>query len=94
MGILETRWEADYEGHKVTVFRNEVTKGFNLEWDGSEIARRSWSWIGLGKLEGTAEHNGEPVEVQVAIEWGGLRQLDGTCTLSVGGKEIVATRIR
>lgn len=91
MGLLETRWEAQHEGHNITVFRNELTKGFTVEWDGREIARRSWSWIGLGEVAGTAQVDEEPIEVHVLIDWGGL---DGQCTVTVGGRPIVADRIR
>lgn len=94
MGILGTRWEAKYEGHEIAVSRNELTKGFKLEWDGTEIARRTWSWIGLGELQATAELDGKPVDVHVAIEWGGLSALDGTCTITVGGKKIPTTHVK
>jgi len=40
MGILGTVWEAEYEGHKLVVSRNELTKGFKLEWNGIDIAHR------------------------------------------------------
>jgi hypothetical protein len=88
MGMLGTRWQARYEGHTIVVSRNEWTKGFKIEWDGEEIARRTWSLIGLGELNGTAEVEGKPVEVHVALEWGGLKQLDGTCTITVDGQEV------
>lgn len=85
MGILGTRWEAKWEGHAIVVARNEWTKGFKLEWDGEEIARRTWSWIGLGELSASVELEGRSVEVHVAIEWGGL---EGRCTIRVDGTEV------
>ena len=94
MGILGTRWEGTYEGHSIVVSRNELTKGFQIDWDGQEIAKRSWSWIGLGELAGTAELNGKPVEVHVALEWGGLKQLDGTCTVTVDGTKVPVERAK
>ncbi|MBX3270319.1 MAG: hypothetical protein KF729_08655 [Sandaracinaceae bacterium] len=93
MGLLETRWEAQHQGHRIVVFRNELTKGFSLEWDGEELARRRWSWIGLGTLAGTAEVDGEPVEVHVELDWGG-DGLNGTCTITVGGQRVTASRVR
>lgn len=85
MGILSTRWEGDYRDHKVVVSRNELTKGFSIEWDGQEIARRTWSWIGVGELRATQELDGTPAEVHVTIEWGGL---NGKCTVLVDGTEV------
>ncbi len=94
MGILGTRWEAEFEGHHLTVSRNELTRGFSLEWDGQEIARRSWSLVGLGELHGSAESEGRHHEVSVAIQWGGFSQLDGTCTIKIDGTEIPVRHIR
>jgi len=91
MGMLQTRWTADYRGHALVVSRNEVTKGFSLSWDGVEIGRRTWSWVGLGTLSATAEIDGEPVEVHAAITWGGLSALDGKCEITVGGESIAVT---
>jgi hypothetical protein len=88
MGILGTRWEGEHAGHRIVVSRNELTKGFAIEWDGVEIARRTWSWIGLGELQATADLEGKPVDVRVSIEWGGLSQLDGRCTATVDGKPV------
>lgn len=93
MGLLGTRWEAAYEGHNITVARNELTKGFSVEWDGVEIARRAWSFIGLGELHGSAEHAGRPVEVHVALEWAGLGS-DGTCKITVDGAPVAVTHVR
>ena len=94
MGLLSTRWEGEYEGHALAVSRDELTKGFKLEWDGVEIARRTWSWIGLGALDATAEVNGAPVEVHVAIRWGGLSELEGTCTIAIDGEEIAVKLVK
>ena len=94
MGILGTRWEAEYQGHAIVVSRNELTKGFKIDWDGKEIAHRTWSWIGLGELHGSVELSGKPVEVHVAIQWGGLSELDGACTVKVDGKEIPVTHVK
>lgn len=88
MGILGTRWEAEYEGHHLVVSRNELTKGFKLEWDGEEIARRKWSLVGLGELHGSAEAKGRPVTVKVVIYWGGVSEMDGKCLITVDGVEI------
>jgi hypothetical protein len=87
MGLLATRWEANNDGHTIVVSRNEWTKGFTIEWDGDEIARRTWSWIGLGELQATVELDGRSVEVHVALEWAGTKQLDGSCTITVDGQQ-------
>lgn len=94
MGILATRWEGTHEGHAIVVSRNEIGRGFKIEWDGEVIASRSWSWIGLGELEGTAEAAGKPVDVKVALEWAGFKELDGRCTVTVNGDEIPMTHVK
>ena len=94
MGILGTRWEAEFDGHKISVNRNELTKGFNIEWDGTEIARRTWSLIGLGELHGSAVAKGKEVDVKVVIHWGGLSELDGKCEITVGGQPVTVHHIK
>lgn len=95
MGILSTRWEGEHQGHRVAVVRNELTKGFAIEWDGEVIAERSWSWIGHGKLTATAELGGEPVEIRSALGWGGAwGGLAGKCTVHVGDAEVPMTRTK
>jgi hypothetical protein len=94
MGLLGTRWEASFQGHKIVVARNELTRGFNLEWDGEEIASRRWSLIGLGELHASAESEGRHVDVKVAIRWGGFSELDGKCIITVDGVEIPVTHVK
>ncbi|MCB9592803.1 MAG: hypothetical protein H6719_08725 [Sandaracinaceae bacterium] len=93
MGLLKTRWETEHDGHALAVARDELTKGFVIEWDGVVIARRSWSWIGLGELHGTADVDGSPREIHVALEWGGLSALDGECTVTVDGEAVPMKKI-
>jgi hypothetical protein len=88
MGILGTEWEASFEGHKLEVHRNELTKGFALKWDGTEIAHRTWSLVGLGELHAFAEADGKHHDVKVAIHWGGLSEMNGKCTITVDGKDV------
>lgn len=94
MGLLGTRWEAQYEGHRLVVSRNELTRGFKIEWDGEEIASRVWSLLGLGELHGSAEAKGRPVDVHVKIYWGGFSELDGVCQITVDGKEIPVEHVK
>ena len=91
MGWLATRWEGTYEGCSVAVARNELTRGFKLEWNGHEIAHRTWSWIGLGELHATAELGERTVDVKVAIEWGGL---NGKCTVTVDGTPVTLALVK
>ncbi len=95
MGLFGTRWEAQYKGHSIVISRNEWTKGFRVEWDGQEIARRAWSWIGLGELRGTAEVDGTPIEVQVTLD-ATLKDIgtDGRCYLVVGGEDVPVTLVK
>jgi hypothetical protein len=94
MGILASKWQAKYEGHDIVVARNELTRGFNISWDGTEIAHRTWSWVGLGELHGSAELNGKPVEISVTLKWGGPSEMNGHCTLKVDGKEIPVEHVK
>src|SRR5438105_3386284 len=98
MGFLQTRWEATFEGHNITVTRNEIGRGFALEWDGRELARRTWSWVGLGELHGTAEEEGgkqHEVHVRLSVGSGPGEGLltDGACTITVDGKPVAAKHI-
>jgi hypothetical protein len=93
MGWLTTRWEATHNGHNITVTRNEVLRGFNLEWDGREIARRSWSFIGLGELHGSAEYDGGHHDIHASLEWsGGIN--DGVCKITVDGNPLDVKHVR
>ncbi|MCA9626676.1 MAG: hypothetical protein KC766_03370 [Myxococcales bacterium] len=94
MGILGTRWEGEYRGHAVVVDRNEWTKGFKVLWDGEEIARRTWSLVGLGELRASVELEGQPQEVHVALEWDGVGNLDGSCEVSVAGEPITLKQVK
>jgi hypothetical protein len=91
MGLLATRWEAEYEGHKVVVARNELTRGFRLDWDGNEIAHRTWSLVGLGELHASADCSGRAVEVHVTLDMGGW---NGTCEITVDGAKIPVTNVK
>jgi hypothetical protein len=91
MGWLKTRWEGKYDHHHIVVERNELGRGFKLEWDGVELARRTWTWIGLGELHATANVGGTDTHVVVSIDWGGL---NGKCTVTVGDKPIVLELIK
>lgn len=94
MGLLATRWEAKFEGHNITVGRNEVTRGFSLEWDGQELARRVWSLVGLGELHGSADVDGKHHEVHVKLTLGDKLLSDGVCEITVDGKPVEVTHIR
>jgi hypothetical protein len=85
MGILASRWEADYEGHRFTISRNEVTRGFRVEYDGRIVSKKRWSLVGLGELRGMIEHGGRELPVKVELT------LMSGCVLAVGGRR-VATR--
>jgi hypothetical protein len=88
--LLATRWEGTYQGHQVTIARNEFTRGISISWDGTEIARRTWTLIGLGELSGSAEVAGKPVDVHVTINLDGLA---GQVTLTVDGEQVLVEHV-
>jgi hypothetical protein len=94
MGLLGTEWDAEFEGHKLVVSRNELTRGFKLEWDGEDIAHRRWSLVGLGELHASAEAKGRHVDVKVVIYWGGAAEMNGKCLITVDGKEIPVRHVK
>lgn len=91
--MLETRWEADYAGHKLAMTRTEITKGFALAWDGVDIAQQRWSWFGLGELRGSAQVEGKAVQVLAALRWGGITELRGKCTITVDGNPLAVRHV-
>ncbi len=91
MGLLKTRWEGSHDSHAIAVERNEVGRGFRIDWDGNEIARRRWTWIGLGELHATAEIGDRHADVLVKIEWGGI---NGKCTVTVDGNDVPMTLVK
>lgn len=91
MGLFGTRWVGSFRGHEIAVARNEWTKGFAIEWDGEEVGRRRWSWVGLGELNATVTVDGEDLEVHVEITMSGL---DGECAITVGGEKIATSIVK
>ena len=94
MGLLKTQWDAVHEGHAIVVTRTEIGRGFKIEWDGEEIAKRAWSFFGLGELHGTAESGDKHYDVRVVLDWAGFKELNGKCTITVDGTEIQAKLVR
>ncbi len=85
MGLLRTRWEASYSGHKITVHRNEVTKGFSLEVDGIEVGRKGWSLVGVGTIKGSFSSGERRVPITAELKFS-LRK--AVCVVSVDGSPI------
>ena len=90
MGILRCRWEADWNGHRFTMHRNEVTKGFSLECDGRVLAERRWSLIGTGTLSTDLDSNGQAVRVEMKLPLSFRRS---ACELSVDGQPLEVRQI-
>ncbi|MBX3129856.1 MAG: hypothetical protein KF718_24280 [Polyangiaceae bacterium] len=91
MGLLSSRWEADWDGVHITVHRNEVTKGFSVEADGRTLDEKSWSLIGVGELQGTLEKDGREVNVWVELP---LAFRNPKCFVRVDGKEIAVKQVK
>ena len=87
MGLFKTHWEVEYEGCLITIRRNEWTKGFVVECDGEQIAKRSWTLIGLGEVEGELEFQDKKVPFIVDV------QSNSECFLRIEGKEIRAQQV-
>ncbi len=88
MGILESRWEADYHGHHFTVTRTEVTRGFKLEYDGRLVDKHGWTLIGVGDLEGSIEMDGKQVEVRATLTGRLPFSKEQECEIRVDGQAI------
>ena len=86
MGMLKSRWEADYQGHRFTVTRTELTRGFKLEYDGRLVDKKSWSLIGVGELDGTIETAGKTVPVHVALGYTRVDFVEGGSLATEGTK--------
>ncbi len=90
MGLLNTKWEATYGKHALTVSRSELTRGFTFECDGREIAKKAWTLVGLGELEGTMKvasdesYRGAEREVSYQV----LIQTGSECEIVVDGTKL------
>jgi len=93
MGILSSRWEADYDGHHFTVSRSEVTRGFKLEYDGRLVDKQSWSLIGVGDLDGSIEIDGRTATVHVTLFGRLPLSKEQECVITVDGKAIPVTTV-
>lgn len=80
MGLLGSRWEADWQGRKIVVSRNELTKGFKLECDGEELASKTMSLVGVGELGAELDIDGEKHQIKVEI--------DSECAIVVGNDSL------
>ncbi len=88
MGILESKWEAEFQGHRFLVSRTELTRGFKLEYDGTLVDKKSWSLIGVGDLDGTIEVDGKNVPVKVTLTGRLPFSKEQECEIWVDGKPI------
>lgn len=86
MGLLASRWEANWEGLEIVVSRNELTKGYKLTCDGKELSSKSMSLVGVGELEGQFVHEGQPRIVRVT--------LDTECTITVDGTRLAVRSVK
>jgi hypothetical protein len=89
MGLFETRWEAhiDHNRRRITVIRNEWTKGIAVQLDGTVVAAKGWSWVGLGRVAGSADIGGRAARIEVTVR-------PGSCELLVDGERVPVTRVR
>ena len=87
MGLLETSWEATYQGQRITVARNEVTRGFVVECDGDRVAKQSWSLVGTGSIEGTLSLDGREVPIVVTLT------PISKCTITIDGEDVPVERV-
>lgn len=88
MGLRTTRWETSYEGRRVIVSRDELTRGIDVVVDDKVVGNKKWSWLGTGTIAATVEHAGRSValEVKVSPPW--------KCKVSVDGQPLSVTKLR
>jgi hypothetical protein len=85
MGLLHSRWEAEYDRHNITVSRNELTRGVRVEWDGRLLTKQNPSLfappslLGLGRLQSVVSVDGHsvPLVVTLGVSPGCAIELDG-----------------
>jgi hypothetical protein len=99
VGILKTRWQAEYRGHQLVVIRSELSKRLSLEWDGVEVAHDD-TITGRGELHAVVEVDssyragGNTVEIRAEITWGGSEELaHGKCRVTLNGDEVPVERV-
>ena len=90
MGLLSTRWEARYEGHLITVHRNEVTRGFAVEVDGTEVGRKGWSLVGTGAIDGAFASGDRRIPITVKLKFSFVR---ATCIVLIDGAPISVAQV-
>jgi hypothetical protein len=88
MGLLETDWKAEYEGHTIEVARNELTRGFEARIDGLRVGGKLVTLVGLGTAEGTFELGGRQVPVKVELK------MFSHCNVWIDGKPVEMTRVK
>lgn len=91
MGWLTTRWETSHEGHQILVTRNELTKGFTLEVDGVILARKRWSFAGVGTIAGTFRSGDRDVSITAELK---LTTRRPVCVVLVDGVELAVWNVR
>jgi hypothetical protein len=87
MGLMRSRWEADYEGHRLTVSRNELTRGFALECDGRVVAQKRFSLLGIGELHGTLPLGDHALPFSVALD------IPSSCSITVAGRPLSVRKV-
>lgn len=89
MGALKSSWVGEYQGHTVSVERNELTKGYALAWDGSPVAHKKWSLAGLGEIEASVELDGRSVAIRASLGLAGARK----CQVWVDGEALTLRQL-
>ena len=86
MGLFKTDWTATWNGHRIAVHRNEVTRGVRVTLDDAVVAEKVVTLTGLTELSGTATVDGKSVAVAVHTDFG------SKCHISIDGTEIDVQR--
>lgn len=87
MGLMSTSWTASYKGHSIKITRNEITRGVAVEWDGTRIAEKRRSLLGVGETRAEAELEGKRVPISARLFF------PAKCRLTIGGETVATTRV-
>lgn len=86
MGLLVTEWAATHDGHPITVRRDELTRGFTVYHREREVAKKKWSLVGTGEVEGTIREGERELPIRVKVSF------PSKCQIWIDGQRLDVTK--